>query len=530
MVGRQGEKLFDLKCSEEGVTCNGSTEDDYGWDKLIEYPPRLVPFAAIDMQPGRTVAAVQVKTTTGSSRSVPIRLSNALNYARSPIPHFVVMIVIGDGEPKFFCRHVWFPLVAAWLKAGREADARGVTSPNRETITVAFSPEDERGSALLSWIRSEIEGIDGPYAAVKEEFIRTVGFEEGRYGVGNVTFALEHPGELIDIQLGLKTRVKASTFTYTSERFGIRASKPEIDERDLLIELTPEGRPGAIRLEFPDGGNLVLPATLYSAEDGRKSALRAKARVLDVVLGPSQRFKANAHLNYTDRVKLVELCAFARMQSVGPKAPVELSIELNDGVHDMGSITMKGPDPNPGWPWIALSLDVMRTIVAATDRSPPEFTMAEVNSAAGALEVLNALASQRATRIDFAPSTKLNPKFDGLLAYCSARVGAWVFSAVCSRPAKLDRMVGGRRQISFGAPVLLWAQIAAAENWTSDAVKNAYKRQLNRQPGDGQFMAIGDLAILVESGSMDSELTTDLPDGRKLPLVKPSKRRKRITR
>lgn len=174
MIGRRGEKRFDTMCSDEGVTCNRSVEDDHGWDKMIEFPPKPAPFVALDMKPQGAIAAVQVKTTTGSSRSVSISLSNALNYARSPVPQFIVLVVLDGKDARYFGRHVWTPLIADWLKSAREADARGVTAPNRETVTVAFGPEDEHGTSLLSWIESEIEGIEEPYAATKKFIVDTV--------------------------------------------------------------------------------------------------------------------------------------------------------------------------------------------------------------------------------------------------------------------------------------------------------------------------------------------------------------------
>jgi hypothetical protein len=65
MIGRRGEKLFSLLCSEADVTCNKSSEDDFGWDMAIEFPARPQPAIALDMQCGPVAALVQVKTTEG---------------------------------------------------------------------------------------------------------------------------------------------------------------------------------------------------------------------------------------------------------------------------------------------------------------------------------------------------------------------------------------------------------------------------------------------------------------------------------
>lgn len=531
MIGRRGEKRFDLLCSDAGVACNRSVEDDYGWDKLIEFPPRPVPFAAIDMQPGRAIAAVQVKTTTGSARSVAISLSNALHYVKSMIPHFIVLVVLDEAGARYFARHVWGPLIAEWLKAGRDADAKGVTAINRETVSLAFSAEDERGADLLDWIEAQIEAVPRPYASAKQLIVDTVGFEDG-YGTARMTFTLEGPDDFLDLQLGLKPEIKASRFVYTSQRFGKRAGRPEIDERDVIVQITPEGRACGMRLEFGDGGSVTVPATLYGAADGKLTAFRAASRILDVVFGPRGRVKANASLNSDDRVKLEELCAFAHLLSTTADAGVSLHLDLDGQLFDMGSITMKGPGKGPGWPWMALAMDVMRDIVTNAGRETPELTMAELDAAAGQLNVLSALASERSIRIDFTPDPDMEPRFDGFLAYACAHVGNHVFGAVAHRPARLDRSEGGRRQLTFGASKLVWGQVAPAQGWSAKAMLDAYQRQLNRLSGDGQIMAIGDLADMVEERRADRELKSDLPSGRTAPLVRDSRgsRRRRAAK
>jgi hypothetical protein len=91
-IGRQGEKLFSLLCTEAGVTCNQSNEDDYGWDMLIEFPPPVDQNKPIDLRSVQLTASVQVKATRTRSRSCRMSLQNALRMAKSPIPSFVFLI------------------------------------------------------------------------------------------------------------------------------------------------------------------------------------------------------------------------------------------------------------------------------------------------------------------------------------------------------------------------------------------------------------------------------------------------------
>lgn len=150
--------------------------------------------------------------------------------------------------------------------------------------------------------------------------------------------ALDGPEAFLDLQLGLRSRFKANRLTLSSERFGIRAGRPEIDERDIMIEITPSGRPGKMRMEFPDGFGVTVPATLFSADDGTTQALRAASPVLDVVFGPRGRARAHAQLKFQQRVTGGEMRAFLHLLSIRPKERVGLQIELDGRLLDMGSI------------------------------------------------------------------------------------------------------------------------------------------------------------------------------------------------
>jgi hypothetical protein len=501
-------------------------EDDYGWDKLIEFPPRRLPFTAIDMQPGRVIAAVQVKTTTGTSRTVPISLTNALHYARSTVPQFIVLVVLEGKEARYFARHIWAPEIAKWLKAGREADARGVTAVNQETVSLTFSADDERGEGVLSWLQAEIDAVQPNYAAAKQLIIDTVGFEEGR-GDARISIALDDRSHLMDIQLGLRPQVKAKRVVYTSKRFGILAGKPEFDHSDVILHMTPEGAPASMRIEFSDGAHVTLAAKIYGAEDGQSTAMRLASRALDIVYRSGGVFKAHSHLEFDDRVTLEELRGFAHLLAMPEGESAHIQAILKAQTFDLGGITIRTARPDQSWTWVSLSLDTMRDIANNSGQQPPDVTVAEMNTASGELEFLIALASPRFIRIDHTPIGNISPRFDGLLAHRSATVGNHVYSAVAHRSVKLDQMVGGRRRVTFGPSQLLWGGIASKEGWTDEAVVSAYKRNLDRLSFNAQLMALDDMAALIDRETKPRELRTDLPNGRTTPLARPVRSRKR---
>lgn len=261
-IGRQGEKLFSLLCTDAGVTCNKSIEDDYGWDMLVEFPPPEQQKTAIDLRQVQLTANVQVKATRARSRTCRISLQNALRMAKSPIPSFVFLVVLKDRKkPRYFVAHVWKELIHSWLKAARVADASGVTATNKRHVTIRFDDTDDHTDDAVRWIENQIRSAGPQYAANKLKFADTVGFEKG-YGIANVSLELSNPQEFIDFQLGLKPNLKASRVQIHSERFGIRAANPEIDLTNVMLTLEPGGMPASLRFKFPTGGCLAVDANL----------------------------------------------------------------------------------------------------------------------------------------------------------------------------------------------------------------------------------------------------------------------------
>ena len=82
-MGRPAQDAFKHLCSLANLTCNPSLEDDYGWDFLVEIP--LVPTldSPADKWPAAISAFVQVKSTKGVRRRTEMKVSNAIQLAKS---------------------------------------------------------------------------------------------------------------------------------------------------------------------------------------------------------------------------------------------------------------------------------------------------------------------------------------------------------------------------------------------------------------------------------------------------------------
>ena len=513
MIGRRGEKLFSLLCSEAGVTCNQSSEDDFGWDMAIEFPPRRQPLIALDMQRGPVAALVQVKATEGAARSVQISLANALRYAGSQLPTFIVLVVLGGDEPRYFVKHVWTPLIGAWLQVARMADAEGRTDTHLQKVTMAFEEAEEQTGSLLAWIEQQIAKSPSPYAAEKVRIFETVGFGQA-CGTAKVILRLDGKNDFLDLQLGLKPHFQAYRFVYHSERFGISSGQPEVDLCDVRIKLTPEGRPAQLRATFPSGASVLVAATLYDAENGDARAWRIVTQCLDIVYGPHGRVRAKASLKVAAEASIEELALFANLQATAPEGKVFIEVEVNGQLLDLGFIAMQGQDQSGGWPWLSLSIDVVRQIATAAGKRIPPARLSAFNEAAWDLEILCALASERFMRIDFTPERRIPRRFAAMLGYCWAEVGDIVVATVARRAIVNDRRAKGRRQIGFGTARILHGFVVKLSHWSPEIIERAYARQLDIMGVEGDILALGDLRVVASQGNEDKLLKSDLPRGR----------------
>ena len=492
-----GEKRFSLLCSEADVTCNHSVEDDNGWDMLIEFQPKAQPLVALDMRKGVLAVSVQVKATASNSRSVPIRLSNALNYVRSPLPTFIILVVIEDGNYRFFGRHVWTPLIGAWLKAAREADATGRSSANKEFVTLHFDDADERGDEVLDWIRDEIRSVRGVYAAAKAVIVETIGFEKTR-GTATFRMAIEGPDDFLDMQLGLKANIQAKRFTFTSERFGIQASAPEVDLSDVEISLTPEGREAILRLQFPKGPSLAVAAKVYGAEhDGRRAA-RVATHCFQWIQGPGDHVRINSKLSTADVVPIEELALFTLLKAHPADEPIYISVEMDGRTYELGMMSMDRDDElKKAWGWSALTISSLLEIQKSLPAPLPKLSFSQIDHGERGPSILSAIASDRYLRFDFFTYAGMPKSFAAFLCYGYARVGEQIVSVVARRPIIDDRRKGKKRCVGLGLPRILRCLVTDADKWSKQDIEAAFATQRKLMAGEGDILAIGDIVAII---------------------------------
>ena len=89
--GRPAQDEFKLLCSQRNITCNPSLEDDHGWDFIVEIQASGSDELLADKVPAPRQVLVQDKSAKNKSAQTRIKLSNALKFAKTALPSFVVL-------------------------------------------------------------------------------------------------------------------------------------------------------------------------------------------------------------------------------------------------------------------------------------------------------------------------------------------------------------------------------------------------------------------------------------------------------
>lgn len=360
-------------CADQGAVCNMSTEDETGWDFVVEFPARLPLGLPSDMRPGDVACLVQVKSTTLGRPATRLKLSNALRFANAPLPCFVVLFVYarnGDGRG-IYVSDFWREQMARTLEAARRAAAEGDERLHRRYLPMAFGA-GYRAEDPVSRIAAEA-AAHAAYAETKAAFLLRTGFEDG-LGDASVTFGRMVTRErVVDAQLGLGDPLEVARFSFTTRRFGILAGPALADfgPGTLHIEARPTGR--CVVSLAPETGDdeIDIAADVYlpSQPDLPDGLLKVRLRspIFDLSVKPSTGETSFRVAVPPERaLPLPDLSKLMRLRGMLANGPVACQARKDDVPFLSGVIALAGFEEHPAW------ADVRDFLAHVVDRVSPE--------------------------------------------------------------------------------------------------------------------------------------------------------------
>lgn len=306
-LGRSGERRFATLVAdyEPGATCNGSVEDENGWDHVVEFDAKPIAGLPADLAAALPACFVQTKTKAGpGGLKVVVKLSNALAFTRSNNPCFVVLVSSpADGPARYHAVHWWDVLMARSLKRARELHRDGVGEElfHKREISFTMRAEDARpAEELVGWMAATVRGTGRDYAAGKAALRDGLGFEGGDISGAIRIGPMSSVEDLIDHQLGLTPSIPMERVILNHRRFGIDIPFPMPTGPATFARL--HANPAAtcdVRLRGPDGesfttqGELLVPVIPGLPQERMKYRLRTP--VFDLVwrVGDAARFTSS---------------------------------------------------------------------------------------------------------------------------------------------------------------------------------------------------------------------------------------------
>ena len=234
-LGELGECTFAKWCASTGIVANSSRIDKNGWDFYLEFPLKTNDFHNAFQD-----CKVQVKSTDHQKRKLSLTLSNLHKLATSLKPCFIVFIEFDREEDpqKVFLVHVDNDLVEKVLKRIHKIKLSGEELKlNTRTMQIKYDEKhllpDTKGKSVKDVLLSYFQPTYEKYVQLKEEFIRTVGYEEGQLGI---TFSTDID-LMNNLSLGLEDSVKSVCETAYNIRFGMKEDNQELSGQPIEIKM-----------------------------------------------------------------------------------------------------------------------------------------------------------------------------------------------------------------------------------------------------------------------------------------------------
>ena len=389
-MGRKAEAAFRHRCSVEGVTCNESLQDDYGWDFLVEIPQEVPAGTPHDKRPAARSVLVQVKWTGGSRRRLSMKVSNALELANKAEPCVLVLYHETASGQRIFARMFGKEDMARALKRGRKLFVERKPT-HKASMTFGFADTEERPEAgLVPWLVDCVRSLPDSYGGDKRKLAKSLGYGNKNWRA-NITFVgTGGVDDLVDLELGIKDELRVSRFTVFDERFGIALPEPvkDIEEPAVFTIRSQHEVERVVTLETKDGFMVVPSVARMSVAGARSPDLGKLAFVNDLfalVVSTGSGVELKRRAQGATKLGLERLAQLATMLSWSEEE-VKMQVTGENTPETVFPTAIIRQDPVLD-PSVAGAIGVLNTVAKRSNEGGMELSLDEVISAHSGLMV-----------------------------------------------------------------------------------------------------------------------------------------------
>lgn len=317
LIGKAGEKAFDLLCTNDGLICNKSVEDMAGWDFLVQADLDRLPGVSLDHRPAPLAAFFQVKSAGRPIQRVGLRLSNAERMIKELKPTFIFLNDCLNGQTRRTVAHIGSAAIEFILKKLRSIDP-DKSSVNKINVHIPRDIFENRNLGASDNILDAIkyfvpDGMEA-YATRKHEVLKMAGFTQSSYEASFVTDGGVDFDAMVSLLLGEREEVPVKSFTMHETRFGIRKiSAGPVDAR-MSVQPKPVGIAQVVfrghdpRLVASFECDVFVPGIPGLPED--QFRIRLKHKQFDFSIGTSAH-----HFKFASNLKHRELFAWSELRN-----------------------------------------------------------------------------------------------------------------------------------------------------------------------------------------------------------------------
>ena len=239
-LGALGEAKLAEWAAARGISAQKVTDDRYGWDYFLEFPPtraHTLPPYPQDREPAAISCLVQVKSTGTGDLNRPVELARWLQLIKKPLPSFFLVLDFGeDVVPRAaYLVPIDSASIHRVLRRIRELDSQGKDIAAHRMSVICN--EEHRltapdGESLERAIRNHIGPSFVEYIRQKFTAAEKAGYDVSQYNFTFQVSAEELQGAsllecLVDLSLGLREPLPVGRAEIRDVRFGIPARVPD---------------------------------------------------------------------------------------------------------------------------------------------------------------------------------------------------------------------------------------------------------------------------------------------------------------